>query len=64
MKRILTALAATGFLAVLAGPAVAGCGAMHSQSVSLPPASQDQMAQGEQSTPVPTQTATTEEKSE
>jgi hypothetical protein len=64
MKRILTALAATGFLAAVAGPAVAECGAMHNQSVSMPPTSQEQVAQGEQSTPVPAQTATKEEKSE
>jgi len=64
MKRILTTLVATGILAVVAGPAVAGCGAMHSQSVSAPATSQEQVAQGEQSTPVPTQTVTTEEKSE
>lgn len=68
MKRILTTLAATGFLAAVAGPAVADCSGMHTQSVSVPPTSQDQVAQGEiqgeQSTPVPTQTASTEEKSE
>lgn len=64
MKRVLTALAASGFLAVLAGPAVADCGGMHTQSVSAPVPSQDQVAQGEQSTPVPTQTANTKEKSE
>jgi len=63
MKRVLTALAATGFLAAVAGPAVADCGATHSQSVSATPASQEQVAQGEQSTPVPNQSATTEEKS-
>jgi hypothetical protein len=64
MKRMLTTLVATGFLAVMAGPAAAGCGAMHSQSVSAPATSQDQVAQGEQSTAAPTQTATTKEKSE
>lgn len=64
MKRTLTALAATGFLAVVAGPAAADCSGMHSQSVSAPATSQEQVAQGEQSTPVPTQTSPTEEKSE
>ncbi len=64
MKRALTALAAAGFLAVLAGPAVAGCGGMHSQSVSAPVPSQDQVVQGEQSTPVSTQTATADEAAE
>jgi hypothetical protein len=64
MKRILTTLAASGFLAVTAGPAVADCGGMHAQSVSAPPTSQDQVVQGEQQTPPPTQTASTKEKSE
>jgi len=66
MKRTLTALAAAGFLAVMAGPALAGggCGSWGSQSVSAPDHSGDHVAQGEQSTPVPTQTASTEEKSE
>jgi hypothetical protein len=64
MKRTLTALAALGFLAVMAGPALAGggCGGSHLQSVKADPS--DRVAQGEQSTPVPTQTASTEEKSE
>lgn len=65
MKRTLTALVAAGFLAVLAGPAVADCGAhMGAQSVSAPSTSQDQVVQGEQSTPVPTQTASTDDKTE
>jgi len=64
MKRILTALAASGFLAVMVGPALAdgGCGHMSSQSVSAPSTAQDQVVQGDQSTP--TQTASTKEKSE
>lgn len=64
MKRTLTALAALGFLAVTAGPALAGggCGSWGTHSVSADPS--DRVAQGEQSTPVPTQTASTEEKSE
>jgi hypothetical protein len=59
-------LAASGFLAVLAGPALAdgGCGHWSAQSVSAPTTSQDQVVQGEQSTPVSTQTASTDEKSD
>ena len=66
MKRTLTALTAAGFLAVMAGPALAGggCGSWSSQSVGLPDRNGDHVAQDEQSTPVPTQTASSEEKSE
>jgi len=66
MKRTLTALVASGFLVVMAGPALAagGCGSWGSQSVGNPDRSGNHVAQGEQSTPVPTQTASTEEKSE
>ena len=66
MKRTLTALVASGFLVVMAGPALAagGCGSWGSQNVNVPDRSEDHVAQGEQSTPVPTQTASTEEKSE
>jgi hypothetical protein len=64
MKRILTTFAATGFLAVMAGPAVAGCGVSHSQSVSAPATGQDQVVQGEQSTSSTTQTASTKDKAE
>jgi len=70
MKRTLTALAAAGFLAVMAGPALAGegCGHWGSQSVSVPDRNGGHVAQGETqgepSTPAPTQTASTEEKSE
>ena len=65
MKRTLTALVALGFLAVTAGPALAGsgCGSWGSQSVSTDRGDRH-VAEGEQSTPVPTQTASTEEKSE
>jgi hypothetical protein len=66
MKRALTALAASGFLAVIAGPALAGggCGNWGSQNVSVPDRGGDHVAQGEQSHPVPTQTASTDEKAE
>ena len=65
MKRILTALAAAGFLAVSAGPALAGsgCGSWGTHNVKADPSDRT-VAQGEQSTPVPTQTASTEDKSE
>ena len=66
MKRTLTALTAAGFLVVMAGPALAagGCGSWGSQNVSVPDRSGDHVAQGEQSHPVPTQTASTDEKAE
>ena len=66
MKRTLTALVASGFLAVMAGPALAGggCGSWGSQNVSVPDRGDGHVAQGEQSTPVPTQTASTEEETE
>ena len=66
MKRTLTALTAAGFLVVMAGPALAagGCGSWGSQNVSVPDRGGGHVAQGEQSHPVPTQTASTEEKSE
>ena len=60
MKNTLAAVAAAGFLAVMAGPALAGpgCGgAAHNQSVGIPEAS-GPVAQGEQSTPAQTQTET------
>ncbi len=65
MKRTLTALAAAGFLAVTAGPALAGsgCGSWGTHNVKADPSDRT-VAQGEQSTPVPTQTASTEDKSE
>ena len=69
MKRTLSALAAAGFLAVLAGPALAGggCGNWGSQSVGIPDRNGGHVAegeiQGEQSTPAPTQTASTDDKS-
>ena len=65
MKRTLTALVALGFLAVMAGPALAGpgCGSWDTQSVGVDRGG-DQVAQGEQSHPVPTQTASTDQKSE
>jgi len=63
MKRVLTALVGLGFLA-LAAPAFADCGGMHGQSVSAPASGQDKVVQGEQSAPVSTQTANTEDKSE
>ena len=65
MKRTLTALAALGFLAASAGTALAGggCGSWGTHSVDADPSDRT-VAQGEQSTPVPTQTASSEEKSE
>ena len=60
MKKTLAAVAAAGFLAVMAGPALAGpgCGgAAHNQSVGIPETS-GPVAQGEQSTPAQTQTET------
>ena len=70
MKRTLTALAAAGFLAVMAGPALAGsgCGGWSTHTAGLAERSGDPSTQTGQSTPaptpVPTQTASTDEKSE
>jgi len=66
MKRTLTALAASGFLAVMAGPALAGsgCGNWGAQTAGGPDRADGHVAQGEQSTPAPTQTASTKDKSE
>ena len=63
MKKTLAALAAAGFLAAMAGPALAGggCGGFSTQSVSAE-GDQQIVAGGEQSTPTTTttQTASTE----
>ena len=59
MKKTLAALAAAGFLAVMAGPAMAagGCGSFSTQSVSAE-GDQQIVAGGEQSTPTTTTTTT------
>ena len=67
MKKTCAALAAAGFLAVMAGPALAagGCDNWSTQSVSAE-GDQQIVAGGEQSTPTTTttQTASTEAASE
>lgn len=64
MKKTCAALAAAGFLAVTAGPALAGgsCGSFSPQSVGLPGDDPATVAEGGQSTPTTTvtQTASTE----
>ena len=66
MKRTLTALAAAGFLALIAGPALAGggCGSWSNQSVGVPDTSHDRVAEGDHSIPETTQTASSDEISE
>ena len=66
MKRTLAALAAAGFLAVMAGPALAGggCGSWGSQTAGGPDGDNRNISHGEQSTPVPTQTASTQDDAE
>ncbi len=61
MKRTFAALAAAGFLAVMAGPALAGggCGNWSTHTAGGADGDNRNLSQLEQSTPVPTQTAST-----
>lgn len=62
MKRTIAALAAAGFFAAMAIPglAVADCGHLGAQSAGV----DQQIAQGEQSTPMPTQPASSKTEAE